>query len=259
MSGSSAEPWVVTTPRKRFDLNAKAEETAARLNLRFAVRGDNSVDKLLESMNAKGLYVETDGAPLIQTSEGAFRFHENTSGQRTKNLGATDALLRALEPRPSDNVLDATLGIACDALVIATALTGGGKLVGLESCPILADMTRRGIESCDIKAANIREASRRIHVVSADHSEYMRRANDGEFDLVYFDPMFPETVAGSAAMRRMRAVADERPLSAESISQAIRIAARRVVVKGRRGYFNDIRFSKIIESGRSIYYGVIEV
>lgn len=261
MHGSSAEPWVVTTPRKRGDLNGAAERTARRLGLPFVERGDSSFDAIFERSGASAIYVEMDEHALIQTKAGPIIYHEGTAVLRTKKKKEPDALLRALEPLPGDRVLDATLGMACDSLVIATRLIDG-KITGLESNILLADLVARGLKDRRFKRKHIEEAARMIEVVHTDHLDFLRRCGDGAFDLVYFDPMFSETVEASSSMKRIKQIADDRPLNVEALAEAERVARRRIVVKGRRGIFEPIvfsRFPRIIPSGRSIFYGIIDV
>jgi len=258
MHGSGDERWIVTTPRKRPDLNPVAECTARRLGIRFVERGEDSFVTLFEREGAVAVYVETESGPLIQTKEGPIVFHEGTAALRTGKTGVPDALIRALDPKLVDKVLDATLGMASDSIVIATTLKGG-KVTGIESNPLLADLVARGLVSRKFSRGWIREAAGRIEVLRADHTEFMRSCDDGSYDLVYFDPMFSEPVRASSSMWRMRQVADDRPLSDEAMDEARRVARRRIVVKGRRGFFGTIRFDGIVTSGKSIFYGIINV
>jgi 16S rRNA (guanine1516-N2)-methyltransferase len=258
MHGSSGDRWIVTTPRKRADLNPAGEHTARRLGLRFAARGETSFAALFEQFGVAGIYVETDEGPLIETRFGSIIYHENTSPLRTKKGAKPDALLRALEPRPADSVLDATIGMGCDSLVIATALDAG-RVTGLESSILLADLVARGLTNREFKKKHISEAAARIKVARADHLDFLRGCADGSYDLIYFDPMFAESVEASTVMRRIRQIADARPLSSDALAEARRAARRRIVVKGRRGFFEDIEFDRIIQSGNTVFYGVIDV
>lgn len=259
MSGSNADRWIVTTPRRRYDLNKRANETAGRLGLKFVARQADPYEKIFEETGAEAAYVETDDYPIIHTRAGDFYFHINTAGRRTKNVEEPDTLIRALEPLPGDHILDATLGIACDALVVATRLTTG-IITGVESNLLLADLARRGLNDYDYKRKEyLKQAALRIEVVNADHKEFLRGCADGEYDLIYFDPMFEETVVTSNSMQRQRAVADMEPLSTEAVSEAKRVAKRRIVIKGRRGRFLPVEFDRILSSGKTIFYGIIDV
>ncbi len=258
MHGSSDDPWIVTTPRRRTDLEMKARATAERLGVRFISRGADPFHIIFERTGAHAAIVETDEHPVIQTAAGSFFFHENTAGLRTSHNGETDALLRALDPQADDHVLDATLGIACDALVIATSLESG-RLLGLESNPLIADVVARGLVEYSFKKKHLKAAAEHIDVLRADHSEFLKNRAENEFDLVYFDPMFSETVTASSSMQRIREIADKTPLSGETLREAGRVARRRIVVKGRRGCFEPIEFDRIIPSGKSIFYGIIDV
>jgi 16S rRNA G966 N2-methylase RsmD len=258
MRGSGDNRWIVTTPRRRPDLNAKARETAGRLGLLFVERGVDPFHAVFARTGADAAYVETDDHPLIQTSAGQLFFHENTAGRRTMHSGRTDAVLRALDPQPGDHILDATIGLACDALVIATS-PAVRKVTGVESNPLLADLVSRGLKNYTFKKKHLEAGADKITVVCGDNIAFMRSRRDAEFDLVYFDPMFTETVTASPMMQRVRAVADKTPLAEEALREAARVARRRIVVKGRRGCFDPIEFTRIIQSGRTIFYGIIDL
>ncbi|MFA6448185.1 MAG: class I SAM-dependent methyltransferase [bacterium] len=258
MPGSDDNRWIVTAPRRRGALYAKAAKTAERLGLPYVERGEDSFATIFERTGAIAAFVETEDFPLIQTQAGQLFFHENTAGRRTTHPGRTDALLRALETRPDDRILDATVGLACDALVIATSLDSG-KITGVESNPLLADLVSRGLKEYTFKKTHLESAADKIEIVHADHVEFMRTLGDGEYDLIYFDPMFTETVSASPMMQRVRALADKTQLSEEALREAARVARRRVVVKGRRGCFGPFNFPRIIQSGRTVFYGIIDV
>lgn len=249
---------IVTTPRKRDDLEPRALETAARTGLEYAPRRERSYAALFEETGADALYVEADEAPFVHTKKGRFFYHENTAGMRTKKGAGADPAIRALDVRPGDTIIDATLGLGCDALVIATAL-GDGSITGLESSVPIADIVARGLAAYEYSSPRLADAAKRINVVRADCFEYLAQRPDSSVDVIYFDPMFESTVETSSSMQRLKELADHRALTPEIIGEARRAARRRVVVKARRGALGAIGFSDILPSGNRIFYGIIEV
>ncbi len=249
---------VVTTPRKRTDLEPRAIETAVRTGLTYIPRNEYSFVKIFEKTGAAAIYVEADDAPFIQTQKGRFFYHENTAGMRTKNVSVPDPVIRALDVRPGDSIIDATMGLGCDSLVIATAL-GGGSLIGIESSVPIADIVKRGLNDYSYTSDALADAAKKITVIRADNIEYLRKCSDSSADTVYFDPMFTDTIETSSSMQRLKQLADHSPLTTEVIEEARRVARRRVAVKTRRGSFGAIGFTDVIPSGNTIIYGIIRI
>uniref|UniRef100_UPI0025D0B145 class I SAM-dependent methyltransferase n=1 Tax=Selenomonas sp. F0473 TaxID=999423 RepID=UPI0025D0B145 len=103
-------------------------------------------------------------------------------------------------------------------------------------------------------------AMRRIAVHAADALTYLREQPDGSFDVVYFDPMFRRPLHESAGMNALRASADMRALTPETVAAACRVARRRVVMKERRGSgeFERLGFSEVVGGRYSrVAYGVM--
>lgn len=250
----------VTTPRDRDDLDAKAAETARELGVEFIPREFRSFAKMFDEFGCSGIWVVTDGRPVVQTRAGAISYHEGSSVLRThKRNTAPDAVVRAMRLEPDFKVLDATLGMAVDSLVIASSLGDDGRVTGLESGVLLHGLVKDGLANYEFKTSLLARAASRITPVLAEHVEFLNNCGPGEFDVVYFDPMFDKPVAESTMMRRIREIAEDRPLTMEVLELAKRAARRRVVVKGRRGCFSEIEFDEFIPSGGSVFYGIIEI
>ena len=250
---------IVTTPREREDLESAAQATARRLGLKFVPRAGLSLKKLFEEFGVAGVWVEGE-TPVLHTRLGPIKYHEGSAVLRTKpNRTERDALARALDLRPDDHILDATPGMAVDALVAATYLNDSGRITGVEASPLLCELVRLGLRRHTFKTPALAAAAQRIELVCASHAEYLESCGGDSFDAVYFDPMFDHTVQASAMMQRIRCVAVEDPLTPEALALAGRAARRCVVVKTRRGFFSDINFHDYIPSGSSVGYGVIHV
>lgn len=254
--GDIKNGFVVTTTRKEDTfLQAAAEARAAEFSLPFVPRRGLSIGKLLDELGARAAWVVSDGPPMIRTRGGRLFYHQNTSALRLRGAGP-NPLSRALELRPGDHALDCTFGLGFDALVIAANLEDG-DVTGLESNYLLHLLAVDGLRNYAFTTKRLTAAAKRIKPVFADHREYLNACADASFDVVYFDPFFEETVPASPSIRVMREIAEVRGLDAAAVERARRVARRRVVVKGRRGVFGEIRFDEIIKAGRSTFYGVI--
>lgn len=252
---ASHEAYIVTTTRKERELEREARARADALGLEFAPRKGKSFDSLFNEYAAKAIYVVTTGAPVVRTRGGKLFFHENTSGRRLKT-DTPDPLVRATGLGPGDRVLDCTLGLACDALVVASQI-GGGEVVGLESNLLLHALASEGLREYEFTSPRLAEAASRIKPVFDDHDKYLHECEEDSFDVVYFDPFFEKTVPASPSMRVMREAAEVAGLSAEAIESACRVARRKVVIKCRRGVFGEIEFDESVKAGNRVIYGVI--
>jgi len=249
---------IVTTPRKRTDLEERARTTAELLKFPFVPRNERSYETLRRESGVKAILVVADEAPFVQTPKGRLFFHENTAGKRTKDRQKPDPLVRIMELQPDDAVLDCTIGLACDALVVAASLKDG-KVVGVEVNPLLEYLVREGLRSYNFSSSRLAAAAKRIITINADHLDFLRRCEDDSFDVVYFDAMFTSGVEASSSMQRIREIAENAPLSNEAVAEARRVARRKVIIKGRRGCFTDLQFSEILPAGNRVFYGALKL
>jgi len=140
--------------------------------------------------------------------------------------GETDPLVRAAELREDDEVLDATLGLAGDALVAAHATQA--RVIGLEASPVLAAFVTAGLRRLLVPG---RVAAGHIEVRCADHRAALREMPDRSVDVVLFDPMFRSAAQSGALFGLVRTLAEHAPLAPETLREARRVARRGVLVK----------------------------
>ncbi len=216
---------------------------------------------MVESMKGRPVVVVEKTRLSLRVAGSSYAFHPGLAPVRIKRLlaGDTDHMLEAMglvgvaAEREGPGVLDCTLGFGADAIVAAFAVGENGRVVGLESSPVLAVLTRHGL--ADWAAAETKvtagptakeqaggraksafvEALGRIEVVNADHLSFLRVQPPSSFDVVYFDPMFREPVKGAAGLALVRIFGRSTAIEAEVVAEARRVARRRVVMKERRG------------------------
>ncbi|EOD07865.1 hypothetical protein EMIHUDRAFT_249317 [Emiliania huxleyi CCMP1516] len=188
--------------------------------------GADSLAKLLGRLPAGGslLAVGREGTSLHAAGGGPpLRLHAGIAAKRLRNAGAAgfqDSLLAACELRAGEVVIDATAGLLGDALVAAHAVGPGGRVVAMESIPLLHAVTSGSPSTLGDARAD--EALGRVSVLLGDHTALLRSMPDESADVVFFD--------AAPAYAGLRSLADHRPLSAEAVRQAVRVARRRVVV-----------------------------
>lgn len=239
-----------------------AQKLAADWNVPFLMRDRKSLQVLFENM-------KTDRAVIVGKNEWryeeksgyTFYFHPNMSALRIKNLadGEPDRLVTTAKLSEGDHVLDCTMGMGADAIVASYVVGASGRVVALESEPVIAEIVRHGLKVYDTDRKSLNQAMRRVEVVSTTYQTYLKQCQDQSFDVVVFDPMFRETVKRSAGIQMLKPLANSTPLDQASVREALRVARKAVLLKERpkSGEFERLGFT-ITKSSSSYAWGVIE-
>lgn len=255
---------VVTTVRDAtMELESAGRIIAAELGTIFAKRSGGSIESLKAYYDAENIVVITKAGPLVYTHAGEYHFHLSMAELRIKNLknGKPDHMAVAMDLFPGASVLDCTLGLATDAIVASYCVGISGKVKGLEISPLIAMVSKYGLQNYSSDLPCINEALRRISVTNADYGAQLALFPDNSFDVVYFDPMFRRPVHESSNMKPIRCLANNGPLTVEALHEAQRVARRRVVIKEKRGSGEFIRLGvDTVVGGKysSINYGIIQ-
>lgn len=233
-------PLAVTTSVKPApDTEAQARALAEELGAPFVPRLARALPLLLAAAGAARLLVAAADRLRLHdaATRAAYFFHPNMFLVRGSAVlhGQPDHFLEATGLGPGDRLLDCTLGFASEASLAALAVGAAGVVVGLESEPALAAVTRIGLQAFPMSSRPLAEAMRRVRVVRADHRAYLAACDTGAFDSVYFDPFFPERLSGSeASVSPLFVFGNPAPLDAGAVMDALRVARRRVVIKHPR-------------------------
>ncbi len=258
---------VVTTSRKpTAELSRQAEQWAERFGTRPVPRRDRSLGAIASEEDVAGILVIGAHQPIYYEPDRGLKyfFHPSMAKVRIHNIktGHGDPMITAMNLAAGDEVLDCTLGRGADAVVASWVVGSAGKVVGLGKVPIIAQLAIDGLQNYEIAPTDVATAMRCIAAYQADYNEYLSDCPDNRFSIVYFDPIFDEPLELSAPMQPLRAIADDEPVGAEAIQQALRVARRAVVIKQRvgTGLWDELPFSVELISGSSsrIEYGVIQ-
>lgn len=227
---------VSTATKPSPELEGRARALAGELGCPYAPRRNVTVAQVGRDVGASRLLlVENDRLRLKDTATGTeFFFHPNLGLVRGLNIvrGERDLFAEATGLGPGDGLLDCTLGFASEATLGAYLVGESGRVVGLESVPELAAVTRDGLARFPLPTDVLRAAMRRVHIVTADYRDYLARCEPGAFDVVYFDPFFGERLSGSEnSVSPLFHFGNPAPLDASSVRLARRVARRRVVIK----------------------------
>lgn len=227
-------------------------------------RGELSLEDLSQKLCVDGMVVVSRQKAAYVCEGQEFFFHPGMAGLRIKELknGKTDQMIKAMSLQSGDSVLDCTLGLGTDAIV-ASFITGpGGRVTGLESSLLISVLVHHGLLTYPEVDEEIALSMRRVEVINIDHKEYLASLPPRSFDVVYFDPMFRTPRYYSPAINSIRSLANPEPVDSEVIDLASMVAAKRVVLKERRGSaeFERLGF-KTIMGGKyaPVAYGVIDL
>lgn len=215
-----------------------AEAFARQHQLRLIERRDASLGELRHKYQTDEiLVVSAKGIRLEKSDAEPFFFHPNNAAFRIKRLerGNNDTMLSACQIQPGDHILDATLGLGADAIVFAHGTGAAGRVVGVESEPLIAMLVADGMKHWMTPSRSLKEAMERVEVRNGNHLEVLRQLPDSSFDVVYFDPMFATTIESSTGIQGIRQHANHLPLAMEAIEEALRVSRRRVVLKEGKG------------------------
>ena len=220
-------------------LEAQAREYAAELRAPYVPRSGLSVPGVFAACEAVRLLIAgQDHLRLRDRGSGMeYFFHPNLFQVRAYNLmhGGRDHFLEAAQLNTGASLLDCTLGFACEASLAALTVVESGSIVGLESVPELALVSRVGTQSFLLHSARLTAALRRVQVVTADARESLPQLADQSVDVVYFDPFFEHRLSGSeVSMTPLFVFGNPAPLEAGTVEEARRVARRRVVIKHPR-------------------------
>jgi 16S rRNA (guanine1516-N2)-methyltransferase len=255
---------VVTTSREPTEaLQAEAERWGALLGVPVVERS-GSLARVCREHEVRGVLVVTGERVVYHEPENELEYfyHPGMTRVRFHNLkiGRRDPMLKAMDLQAGDSVLDCTLGRASDAALCQLVVGLEGRVVGLEVSPILAHLTREGLQHYVDPNRELTAALRRIEALCADYHEYLPHCATNEFTVVYFDPIFHEPVEESSAMPGLRALADDAPVTAATVAEALRVARRCVVIKQRKGtpLWGELGVTETVGSpaGR-VEYGII--
>ncbi len=150
-------------------------------------------------------------------------------------------------------VLDLTAGLGQDAFVLAAL---GCHVTMLERCDFIAKLLDDGLKRL---SAHPDFASFPLKLIQADSREYLRQLDESP-DVIYLDPMYPDTgntALNKKEMRVLRELVGDDVDAQEVFELALTKAKKRVVVKRpRKGQYLTARKPDIEFLGKSSRFDV---
>lgn len=227
----------VTTPRMATHTQRElAHALADFFDAPYVLRRDRNMGQVFELTHADVVIVADDPMRMFhRDGDSPMFFHPSMAAQRIEReaRGERDRLLRAANIQVGDSVVDATLGLAADALVLANAVGDTGRVMGIETVPLVARMLQAVQRFGSMAYSHAAQLLQRVEIVQASHVDWLLIQPDNSVDVVYFDPMFRAPAEASSSFAPLRPFAHGEALSDCAVEEAKRVARRCVVVKER--------------------------
>ncbi|WP_099362814.1 class I SAM-dependent methyltransferase [Fredinandcohnia onubensis] len=255
---------VTTAGRTDDEMVELAKNTALELNVTFIERKKRSIAKLQEQTNEDVLVVGKNRIEIYPLhGEEPLFFHPNSAMFRMKRImnGEHDPFIQASGLTQGNSILDCTLGLGSDSIVASFVVGETGKVTSLEGNKYLYYLLKGGLKSWDTGNSIMNEAMSRIDVMYDTYESFLTSCPPNSFDIVYFDPMFEETIEESEGIRGLRNFAIYSTLSPEAIEAAKRVAKKKVVLKDhwKSKQFEKYGFTVYKRKTAKFHFGVIEV
>ncbi|MCY7224812.1 class I SAM-dependent methyltransferase [Abiotrophia defectiva] len=242
---------VTTAIEKEAKLVKRAQDLAQLYGGVYQDRGKRTMKQIYRQ--AEGTLVLNKIELIYYDAEGQkLFFHPNTAWLRV--LNGRDPLLEALACPAGASVLDATMGMASDSLVMQYF---GYQVTALESNPLVHLIVSDGLSRFVMEDSRFTQAMRDLVTFCQDHESYLAQVEDKSIDCVYFDPMFKVGIEESKNLDGIRLLANRQPLTEEALEQAKRVARHRVVVKAhyQDPIFEDLGLTRIKRPNTKFHYG----
>ncbi|WP_100402520.1 class I SAM-dependent methyltransferase [Bacillus sp. FJAT-42315] len=255
---------ISTASRVNTPLEQKAKQAAKELGFPYVARRKRSVADLQKQYESDCLIVKRERLELYPLHESEpFFFHPNSASFRVKRLmrGEEDPFVSAAKLESGMSVLDCTLGLASDSIVASFVTGPTGQVTGIEGNPVLGYIVKLGLKEWQAPLPELQAAMEKIEVQLGRYQQLLSTFADRSFDVVYFDPMFTETVEASEGIAGLRHFAIYDELEKETLEQAMRVAKQRVVLKDhfRSDRFERLGFEQHIRKTSAFHFGTIEV
>lgn len=254
-------PIVVTTSRTKVpSILGRAQSVAETIGAPYRKRRGNIQDVYVDEEWAYVISAERE--EIVHQTGRSFFVHAGLFGPKTQE-GARHPLVRAVAPGGRcDRIVDATLGLAQDALHLAYVT--GAEVVGTEASPIVHTLVTAGLARLrlaeGVRPFGVDVAARRVTARQTLADAHLQTLDDNSADVVYLDPMMPVPGASAPGFDLFRAFARPNAFEAEFFREALRVAPR-VIVKTRGNQMGSpceaLAFERIHRSKSLAYWELV--
>lgn len=232
----------------------QAQEIAQQLNLDYQERRKRSVHSLLAETETDAVLVVYQSRLVLEEKNGQrFFFHPDTAMLRIKS--GRDPLLE-LVGEGRQTILDCTMGLASDSIVLASA---GHLVTATESSQLIHFMVSRGLKEFDSGNEAVNQAMRSIQTIWTDSLTYLKDQADQSVDIIYIDPMFSQEIIESDNLDGLKPFANYTAFSDEFLSECRRVARKKIIIKAhfRDRVFEEFGFIRYVRPNQKFHYGEI--
>lgn len=253
---------VCTTPWKiSFATEQRLADLAIWFDCKPIARQNRSVQQVLADEGADALVVADVSPKLYHRCEPdhPLFFHPGMAAQRITRLqqGQSDRLVTVGGIVPGNTVIDATLGLGTDSLVMAHAVGEQGRVAAIEASWLVARLFEFEKHHPGPNYRWVQPLLARIDVVIGNHIEVLTKLPAESADVVVFDPMFRLPPDRPSGLEPARDFTLPWPLEdAAAWRAAQRVARHAVVLKERPRSGEFERFALTPDKQRSRFaYG----
>ncbi|WP_078556838.1 class I SAM-dependent methyltransferase [Bacillus alkalicellulosilyticus] len=254
---------VTTALKTASQLQQQAMKVADDLRGQFIVRENRSVEQLITDFGQDLIVVGKDKLQYYLKSNQPFFFHPNSASFRIKRVrrGEHDPFVVATGLSSGKTILDCTLGMGSDSIVASYVVGETGQVTAIEGNRVIAYLVKEGLLQWKSEDEDLYKAMHRIEVHHMNYIEKLAALPSSSFDIVYFDPMFETKIETSDGIRPLHDIAIQDKLTKETITEAIRVARDRVVVKThwKSDWFEEFNFTVLKRPTSTFHFGYIQL
>lgn len=254
------EKIAVTTSQDREHLIHIAQNISKETGINYLPRNNRSLENIKIKYNLCHLLVVQEDKIIVDNQ---YFFHPGMAIPRIKMLkkGELDPMVQAMDIKEGDSILDCTLGMANDAIVAGFVVGTRGKVIGIESSPIIYVVTKWGLANYQRGSKDSQKAMNSICVINDYYQDYLQKLPENSFDVVYFDPMFELPLLRSNGIQGLRSFANYEKVNKNIMELAKKVARKRIVIKDwKYGHLLEELGVKTIIGGKysRVKYGYIQ-
>ncbi|WP_456278695.1 class I SAM-dependent methyltransferase [Bacillus sp. AK128] len=255
---------ITTSSRANHLLVQKAIQLAEEWGETFHRRGRDSIQDLQNEFHEEVLVVGKERIELfVPNDTHPIFFHPNSAMFRVKRLrsGGNDPFVQACALNKGMTFLDCTLGLGSDSIVASYCVGPNGSVTSLEGSKTLANLVSTGFQTWETQVPEMNQAMRAIEVMHTSYQTYLQECNSDSVDIVYFDPMFEETIQESVGLIGVKQFALYDDITEQTIKEARRVGRKRIVLKDhwKSSRFEKLGFVPIRRKSANFHYGIIEL
>lgn len=226
---------VATTTQSRREPTSVFSEFLRESGFTYVPRRGKGIDAIRKEHRADAVLVWQTEGPVLHLGDNKLFFHPSMAKVRLaayRKKGQVDPLIEAARIQADDTILDCTLGLGADSIVMSYFATNG-EVTALDSSPAIAYTVKWGMRLYKSAMPWLDEAVHRVNIEVADHLPYLQGLPDNRYDVVYFDPMFRKPLLKSETLSPIRLLGNDKALTEQAVDEARRVARRCVVIKER--------------------------